>query len=47
MIDFIIWNNDNRLGKNPASTTIRHRPVDPEEHLKFAAKIMRISPDNR
>jgi len=26
------WRGDNYLGKDPASTTVRHRPVDPAAH---------------
>jgi hypothetical protein len=28
---------DNFLGKYPASTTVRHKPVDPAAHAAFAA----------
>ena len=41
------WNNDNYLGKDPASTKVRHRPVDPTAHAKFAAAIKNIPPDKR
>ena len=33
------WKNDNYLGKDPASTRVKHRPVDPEAHARFAAAI--------
>ena len=33
------WKGDNFLGKNPPSTTIKHRPVDPAVHAKFSAPI--------
>lgn len=41
------WKGDNYLGKDPASTVIRHRPVDPEAHLRFAAAIGSIDPEKR
>jgi len=41
------WKGDNCLGKDPASTTIRHRPVDLEAHARFAAQIRSIPPEKR
>jgi len=41
------WKGDNFLGTNPASTTIKHRPVDRAEHGRFAAKVKRIPPHER
>ena len=41
------WKGDNSLKKDPASTTIRHRPVDPAAHAVFAAKIKMIPPEKR
>lgn len=41
------WNGDNYLGKDPASTVIRHRPVDLAAHAKFLAKIRGIPPEDR
>jgi hypothetical protein len=41
------WKNDNFLGKDPASRTVRHRPVDPETHAHFAAEIRSIPPEKR
>ena len=41
------WKNDNFLGKNPAGTTIRHRPVDPAKHAQFSASIRDIPPEKR
>jgi uncharacterized protein len=41
------WKGDNCLGKDPASTRIKHRPVDEAEHARFAADIRRIPPDER
>lgn len=41
------WNGGNFLGKDPASTMIRHRPVDPAAHARFAEKLRTILPRNR
>jgi uncharacterized protein len=41
------WKGDNSLGKDPASTRIRHRPVDPAAHAKFSAPIRNIPPERR
>ena len=41
------WKGDSFLGKNPASTSIRHRPVDPAVHAQFAASIRDIPPEKR
>jgi hypothetical protein len=41
------WRGDNFLGKDPASTRIRHRPVDPVAHAQFAAPIRDIPPEKR
>jgi len=41
------WHGDNFLGKNPASTTIKHRPVDPIRHAAFSAPIRNIPPEKR
>jgi hypothetical protein len=38
---------DNYLGKDPASTVVKHRPVDPAAHLKWAESIRKIPPDKR
>jgi uncharacterized protein len=35
------------LGKDPASTIIRHRPVDPVAHAAFAADIKKIASERR
>jgi hypothetical protein len=39
--------NDNYLGKDPASTQVRHRPVDREAHARFAAAIATVAPERR
>ena len=41
------WKDGNCLGKDPASTTVRHRPVDPTLHARFAARIKTIAPHER
>jgi hypothetical protein len=41
------WKGDNYLGKDPASTRSRHRPIDPREHAAFAASIRSIPPELR
>ena len=41
------WKGDNFLGKDPASTRIKHRPVDPEAHSTFSASIRIIPPERR
>ena len=37
----------NFLGKDPASTRVKHRPVDPALHAIFAAAIKDIPPHQR
>lgn len=41
------WKGDNYLGKDPASTTVKHRPVDAAAHAKFAEPIRKIPPEKR
>jgi hypothetical protein len=41
------WKGDNYLGKYPAGTTVRHRPVDAAAHAKFAARMRSIPPRQR
>jgi hypothetical protein len=41
------WKDGNFLGKDPAGTAVRHRPVDPGTHAKFAAAIRDIPPQKR
>ena len=41
------WKGDNFLGKDPASTKVRHRPVDTDAHERFAATLKGIPPDER
>ena len=41
------WKGDNCLRKDPASSRVRHRPVDAGVHAGFAAAIKTISPHKR
>jgi len=41
------WKGDNFLGKDPASTAVKYRPVDPVAHGEFAAPIRNIQPAKR
>ncbi len=41
------WKNDNYLGKDPASTQIKFRPIDPVIHEQFILAIGSISPEKR
>lgn len=38
---------DNYLSKHPASSKVKHRPVDPTAHAKFAAPIKTIASEKR
>ena len=39
--------NGNHLGKHPASTTVRHRPVDLAAHAALAAGLLGVPPGQR
>jgi hypothetical protein len=41
------WKGGNALPGHPASTTPRHRPVDPAAHAAFAERIRKIPPAER
>ena len=41
------WKGGNCLGKYPASTTPKHRPVDAAAHATFATKIKGLPPEQR
>ena len=41
------WKGDNFLGKYPAGTKVRHRPVDVAAHRDFARAISGIPPEKR
>ena len=36
-----------KLRKDPASTKVKHKPVDPAAHAKFAAPIRDLPPEKR
>lgn len=39
--------NNNYLGKDPAATTVKYKPVDTTAHKEFAAAIKDIPPNMR
>src|SRR5262245_22150334 len=41
------WKGDNFLGKDPASQTVKHRPVDAEAHARFASRLRHIPAEKR
>ena len=41
------WNDDNYLGHDPASTKVKHRPVDREHHGRLLAQLQHIPPERR
>lgn len=41
------WNKDNFLGKDPASTTVKLRPVDAATHEVFSAALNTIPSERR
>lgn len=41
------WKNNNFLGKDPAVTAVKHRPVDAAAHAEFSALISLIPPERR
>jgi hypothetical protein len=41
------WKGGNSLGTYPASTSVRHRPVDPAAHDRLSALIREIPPEKR
>lgn len=41
------WKDDNYLGHDPASSTVRFRPVDLVVHRRFAAQISLLAPEKR
>jgi uncharacterized protein len=41
------WKGDNFLGKDPAGTQIKCRPVDPAAHARFSAAIKGLPPEQR
>ncbi len=41
------WKGNNYLGKNPASTELKHRPVDLQAHARFAEELKSVPPEKR
>ena len=41
------WQGNNFLGNNPASTQVRHRPVNAAAHAAFSAELRKIAPEQR
>src|SRR5439155_13802504 len=41
------WKGGNQLGVYPASTTVKHRPVDPTLHQRFAEAFKSTPPELR
>src|SRR5512144_1252341 len=41
------WKGGDYLGNYPASTKVKHRPVDLEAHARFAAAIKDLPPERR
>jgi uncharacterized protein len=41
------WKGDNYLGKDPAGTTVKHRPVNSAAHQLFSEKLRDIPPWER
>ncbi len=41
------WKNNNFLGRDPATTMVKHRPVDAQAHAAFAAAITKVAPERR
>ena len=41
------WRNDISLVRDPASTKVRYRPVDPEAHRVLLEKLQHVPPQER
>jgi uncharacterized protein len=41
------WRGDNFLGKDPASTKVKHRPVELAVHAAFVLELAAIPPEQR
>jgi len=41
------WTGDNFLGKDPAGTRVKHRPVDSAVHARLAATLRTVRPHER
>src|SRR5262245_50391067 len=41
------WKGDDHVGRHPGSTRVRHKPVDPVSHARFAAQVEGTPPERR
>jgi hypothetical protein len=41
------WKGNNYLGADPASTTVKHRPVDLAAHQRLVAQLAGLAPEAR
>ncbi|SPS00544.1 DUF1272 domain-containing protein [Cupriavidus taiwanensis] len=41
------WKNGNYLGNNPASTKVKHRPVDLAAHARLVEAVGQVQPERR
>jgi uncharacterized protein len=41
------WQGENFLGRYPASTTVKHRPVDARKHARLRAELDAVPPERR
>jgi hypothetical protein len=41
------WKGDNYLARDPASTQVKHRPVDRERHARLVAQLEHVPPEKR
>ncbi|KYF48841.1 DUF1272 domain-containing protein [Sorangium sp. So ce854] len=41
------WKGQAYLGARPASTAVKHRPVDVAAHAEFAARVGQLAPEDR
>lgn len=41
------WKDNNYLGADPASTKVKHRPVDLAAHARFVASLNKLPPEKR
>jgi hypothetical protein len=41
------WKGDNYLGRHPASSKVKHRPVDPVAHAAFSVAVRNVPPEKR
>jgi hypothetical protein len=41
------WKGGNFLGNDPASTTVKYRPIDPDAFAELSAAIRKLAPNER